>query len=101
MTPTDLKTARLIRGLTISGLASGILRPATLQEAESGKRLPRKKTRLQLESVIGPVNWMKTLSQDREHVVRALQEFTQVDEPGAEERVYFLKQVLELIQEEL
>ncbi len=101
--PTDLRTSRLIKGLTQEALVSGIMRIATLQEIETGKRLPRKKTRNQIESLIGKVDWSATLSQDgdRDHLFYALSEFVQLDQPGAQARIYFCRQALQLLSENL
>lgn len=71
-----------------------------LSAIESGKHLPRQKTRKQLESLLGnEIDWEKTLAGDRDHVLYAVKEFIQVDEVGASDRISFLKQCLELLSE--
>lgn len=95
----DLRTARKQKGLTLTSVAAGLMRVTTLSEIELGKVLPRSKTRRQLEAVLGPIDWVKTLAADRGHIVHAVREFVQTGDPGAKERAYFLKQILTLIQQ--
>jgi transcriptional regulator with XRE-family HTH domain len=102
MKPTDLRSTRLKKGLSIDDLASGVLRPATISEIECGLRVPRRKTRIKIESLIGPIDWYKTLSGiDRQHIMHSLTEFINLDEPGARQRIKFAKQALQLIEQTL
>ena len=66
----DLRTVRQSKGLTVYDLASGMLRTATIIEIETGKRVPRRRTREKLESMLGKgIDWRKTLSSgDRDHI---------------------------------
>lgn len=97
----DLRTTRQSKGLRLQDLASGMLRTATISEIEAGKRLPRLKTRNQIESIIGPVSWEKTLAGDKEHLLYVLREFINPDQPGAKSRIAFTKQALTLIDEQI
>ena len=99
----DLRTTRLNRGLRIGDLASGMLRSATISEIENGLRVPRRKTRNKIESLLGPIDWRKTLSVGgRDHITRALAEFVNESGPGnPKERIRFAKQVLTMIEETL
>ena len=97
----DLQTVRKARGLRIEDLASGILRPATISEIENGMRVPRQRTREKIESIIGPIDWRKTLAAGgRDHIMLALAEF--INETGSgnpRERIRFAKQVLRMIEQ--
>ena len=98
----DLRTVRKSRGLSVEDLASGMLRPATISEIECGLRVPRRKTRTKIESLLGPIDWHKTLSGiDRKHIMHSLTEFINLDVPGARQRIKFAKQALQLIEQTL
>ena len=96
----DLRTTRIEKGLRLEDLASGMIRPATISEIENGLRVPRRNTRHKIESLIGPVDWRKTLaSGGRDHIVRALAEFINETGPGNPmERIRFAKQALRMIE---
>jgi transcriptional regulator with XRE-family HTH domain len=100
---SDLRTTRIEKGLRLEDLASGMLRPATISEIENGLRVPRSKTRHKIESIIGPVDWRKTLfAGGRYHIMLALVEF--INETGSgnpRERIRFAKQALTMIEETL
>ena len=99
---SDLRTIRVKKGLTIENLADGMMRSATLQEIETGKRWPQKSTRKRIESIVGPVDWRKTLAgSDRDHIIYALSEFVNLKAPGARERIRFAKQALKMIEQTL
>jgi len=99
----DLRTLRKSKGLRIEDLASGMLRPATISEIEQGRRVPRRRTREKIESMIGPIDWRKTLAVGgRDHIMLALVEFINETGPGfPSERIRFAKQVLTMIEETL
>ena len=99
----DLRTVRIQKGLRIKDLASGMLRTATISEIENGIRVPRSQTRKKIESLIGPIDWRKTLSAGgRYHILRALAEFVNETGPGnPRERIRFARQALKMIDETL
>jgi transcriptional regulator with XRE-family HTH domain len=99
----DLKSVRKSLGLSAKDLSSGMIRAATISEIETGKHLPRKSTRLLLESVLGPICWEKTLAgDDRSHLIFAITQFINPDGEGsAIERIKFVRQVLQLIEDEI
>ena len=99
----DLRTVRQSKGLTVYDCASGMLRTATIIEIETGKRVPRRRTRDKLEAMLGKgIDWRKTLSSgDRDHLFFILEEFVNESEPGARERIKFLRQALRMIEETL
>ena len=100
---SDLRTTRIRKGLRIEDLASGMLRPATISEVERGLRLPHTRTKRRIESVLGPIDWKKTLtSGDRGHLVYAVTEL--VNEPDGGDvrgRIRFIRQILRMIEETL
>ncbi len=88
----DLRTVRQKRGLTVYDLASGQLRLATVIEIETGKRVPRRKTREKLEAMLGKeIDWRATLAgPDRTHIMYALSEFVNEYGPGdPRDRIHF------------
>lgn len=95
----DLRSARKAKGLTLEAVASGLMRTDTLRQIEVGMRLPQKRTRHLIECLVGRVSWKKTLIRDRQNVARAVEEFCQIDQPGAKSRIYFLRQYLQLLTE--
>ena len=99
----DLRTTRIEKGLRLDDLASGMLRSATVSEIENGLRVPRRKTRHKIESMIGPIDWRKTLAASgRDHIMLALVEFINETGPGnPQERIRFAKQALTMINETL
>ncbi len=99
----DLRTTRIQKGLRIEDLASPLLRPATISEIENGLRVPRQKTRDKIESLIGKVDWRRTLcGGDRSHLLYTLTELINEDGPGnPHEKIRFAKQVLHMIEETL
>ena len=99
---SDLRTTREKRGLTLEDLAFGMVRPATISEIESGLRVPQRKTIQKLESMIGPIDWKSTLAgPDRKHLIFALSEFINPDIPGTLDRIRFLRQILQLFENEI
>jgi len=99
----DLRSTRISRGLRIEDLASGMLRRATISEIENGLRVPRRRTREKIESMLGKVDWRKTLAAGgRDHLLRYLVEF--INEPGpgdVREKIKFAKQALKMIEQTL
>ena len=83
--------------------ASGMLRVATIIEIETGKRVPRRRTREKLEAMLGKgIDWRRTLSNgDKDHLFFVLEQFINESEPGASERIKFLRQALRMIEETL
>ena len=100
---TDLRTTRSRKGLRIEDLASPMLRPATISEIENGLRVPRRRTREKIESIVGPVDWRKTLaSGDRDHILYALSEFINEKGPGnPRDRIRYARQALKMIEDTL
>ena len=100
---SDLKTTRISKGLRLEDIASGMLRTATISEIENGLRVPRRRTREKIESMIGPICWRKTLAAGgRDHILYALAEFVNETGPGnPRERIRFAKQALTMIEETL
>ena len=103
MISTDLRTTRIRKGLRVEDLASGMLRAATISEIERGMRLPRPKTRQKIESIIGPVDWHKTLAgSERNHLMFALNQFINSEGEGdAKSKIKFAKQALKLFENSL
>jgi len=99
----DLRTVRQSKGLTVNDLASGMLRPATISTIERGLHCPRRKTRKQLESLLGSINWRKTLAAGgKDHIVRSLSTLVNEEGPGnPRERIKYCKQVLVMLEETL
>jgi transcriptional regulator with XRE-family HTH domain len=95
---SDLRMTRIRKGLRIEDLASPMLRPATISEIENGLRVPRRRTREKIESIVGPVDWLKTFSTGKEHLTYVLYEFLNPSEPGLEERVRMAKQTMTAIE---
>lgn len=96
---SDLRTTRLQRSLTLEDLASlAGLRSATLQEIETGKRLPRRSTQIKIERILGKVDWMDTLSADRSHIGWALRELVNLDAPGVEQRIKYARKYLTALE---
>jgi len=98
----DLRSTRLEKGLSAKDLCLGsIIRPATISQIERGKIVPRKSTRLLIEGVIGPVDWVATYAgRDRQHLVFFLQEFLNLEGEGDPmEKIIFTRQTLKLIAE--
>ena len=96
----DLRTVRKEKKLTQEDLTGLLgLRQSTLAELETGRRTPRRQTIQKVESLFGPVvDWRKTLAgPDRMHIMYALSEFINEDEPGARQRVLFALQALDMI----
>lgn len=100
MSTQDLRTTRKQKGLRIEDLASGLLVPGTIISIEKGRRVPQPATRAKLVSILGPIDFRKTLAGgERSHIIRALSEFVNEDSPGAVDRIKFLKQSLTLMEQ--
>jgi len=97
----DLRTTRKALGLTAKDICFGLLRPATISQIETGKIVPRKSTRLLIESVLGPIDWVSTFAgKDRQHLVFFLQEFLNLEGDGDPlQKIVFTRQTLKLIAE--
>jgi hypothetical protein len=80
-----------------------MLRAATVSEIENGLRVPRRRTREKIESIVGPVDWRKTLaSGGRDHILYALSEFVNENGPGnPRDRIRYANQALRMIEETL
>jgi len=93
---SDLRTVRKEKKLSQEDLADLIgMRQSSLTEVETGRRLPRKSTRLKIERILGSdIDWICTLSRDKVHIGYALKELINLGEPGASDRIRFCRSYL-------
>jgi transcriptional regulator with XRE-family HTH domain len=96
----DLKTVRESKGLTQQDVTSMTGLPqGHIARIESGSLLPRRRTRVRLEQILGSeIDWVSTLSRDRGHIGYALNELLNLKEPGVDERIRFCKQYLTALE---